>query len=332
MANDPTPQAPLGAPAEDARGVRVAQRWLLQVVLLSLIGTALFVLLFLALAAANRLPAPPLTATACLDEKLAFARSAALEEATLIAIGSSATWRNLDMRRLEQAMPTERALNVATCYLYVDQTAFLSELLLERTAKVTHVLTVLAPRDFEKCDPRDTKIVQPLLARAHLNGFLPGWLVHLINFRPMYILREAFSIKAAREELLRSDRYGSSPAYRTNSWNPPPSLDERCFGALAKLESLVTAKNARLVVATLPLMPRWLAEFDPNDRAISHWIEGIRARLGPGSLFVDGRAFPWPDEGFADPVHLLWPMGAKYTDFIGTALATDAKNRERHSE
>ena len=102
---------------------------------LSLLGTALLVLLLLALATTNRLPAPPLTATACIDEKLAFARSAALGEATLIAVGSSATWRNLDMQRLEQAMPTGRALNVATCYLYVDQTAFLSELLLERAAE-----------------------------------------------------------------------------------------------------------------------------------------------------------------------------------------------------
>jgi hypothetical protein len=332
MANNPIPQDPVGATTVDARGVRRAHRWLVQVLMLSLLGTALVVLLFAALAATNRLPAPPLTATACLDEKLAFVRSAALAEATLIAVGSSATWRNLDMQRLEHALPAGRALNVATCYLYVDQTAFLSELLLARVPKVTHVLTVLAPRDFEKCDPKDTKIAEPLLARAHLDGLVPGWLVHVINFRPMYILREAFRIKAGREEALGSDRYGSSPLYRTNSWNPPPSLDERCFAALAKLESLVAARHARLVVATVPVMPRWLAEFDPNNRMISQWIEGIRARLGPRSLFIDGRSFHWPDEGFADPVHLLWPLGAKYTDFIATALMTDAKNRGRHAE
>jgi hypothetical protein len=331
MANDLTPKIPPCISAEDARGAR-AHRWLAQVVLLSLLGTALLVLLILALSAANRLPAAPLTATACLDEKLAFARSAALEEATLIAVGSSATWRNLDMQRLEQAIPELRALNVAACYLHIDQTAFLSELLLERTAKVTHVLTVLAPRDFEKCDPRETEIAQPLLVRAHLNGLVPGWFVHLINFRPMYILRQAFSIKAERQDLFLSDRYGSSPAYRANTWNPPPTFDERCFEALAKLEATVAARGARLAVATVPVMPRWLAQFDPSSCMISRWIEGIRARLGPSSVFIDGRAFAWPDEAFADPVHLLWPMGIEYTDFIATALAADAKNPGRRPE
>ena len=63
---------------------------------------------------------------------------------------------------------------------------------------------------------------------------------------------------------------------------------------------------------------------------ISRWIEGIRARLGPRSVFIDGRAFAWPNEAFADPVHLLWPMGAEYTDFIATALLTDANNRAGH--
>ena len=320
MANDLELQAHASVGTGNSRPL-MAQRWLRQVFALSIVGVMVIVLTLVALAGSNRLPAPPLTATACLDEKLAFTRSAALEEATLLAIGSSATWRNLDMRRLEQSQFGVRALNAATCYLHVDQIAFLTELLLERAARVTYVLTVLALRDFENCDPKDTKIAQPTLTRAYLLGILPGWVVHFVNFRPSYILHQAFTIKAERAGLLSSDQYGSSPAYRVNNWNPPPVVDQRCFDALERLESSVAGKNARLVVATVPVMPRWSAEFDPNKHIVAHWTDGVRAKLSSRTMFVDGRMFLWPDEGFADPVHLLWPKGAEYTEFIAAAIA-----------
>jgi hypothetical protein len=73
-----------------------------------------------------------------------------------------------------------------------------------------------------------------------------------------------------------------------------------------------------------------LAEFDPSGCMISRCIEGISRPFCPRSVFIDGRAFAWPNEAFADPVHLLWPMGAEYTDFIATTLVTDANNRAGH--
>jgi hypothetical protein len=277
-------------------------------------------MIMIALAATDRLPAPPLAGTACIDEKLAFARSAQLRTATLIAIGSSATWRNLDMGRLENALPGTRAINAAACYLHIDQTAFLATHLLARAPQVKRVLTVVAPRDFENCNPQDTEIADPTLLRGYLAGTVPGWFVHLVNLRLPYIIGQAFSIKAERQGGLGSDAHGSSPLHRPVKWNPAPVLDRRCFDALATLQAAVAAQGARLIVATVPVMPGWRARFDPDGRIVDQWIEDIRARLGVGSLLIDGRALSWPDERFADPVHLLWPEGAAYSDFIAAAM------------
>jgi len=296
-----------------------ARRWLLQVSALVLAGLGLVAISVSLLATANRLPAPPLTGTACINQKLAFLQAAELQTATVIAVGSSATWRNLDMERLERSLPGTRAINAGTCYLHVDQTAFLTDLILKSAPKVTTVITVLAPRDFENCTPRDTAIADPTLIRAYLAGFLPSWALHLVNFRPFYLLTRALDRDSEQNDEMRSDRYGSSHLYYPIAWEPPLAIDDRCFGAVERLERYATASGARLIVATVPTKPAWSAKFDPNGAVVGDWTEKVRARLRH-SVFLDGRRLAWPNERFADPVHLLWPAGAEYSDFIASAL------------
>jgi len=79
--------------------------------------------------AENRLPAPPLTSTSCIDEKFLFLHNTDLTSVNFLAVGSSATWRNLDFSAVSGAWPSVRPLNAAPCYLYMDQTAYLSEFL-----------------------------------------------------------------------------------------------------------------------------------------------------------------------------------------------------------
>jgi hypothetical protein len=191
---------------------------------------------------------------------------------------------------------------------------------LNHAPNATDVLTVVAPRDFENCNPRDTQIADPFLLDEYLSGTVPGWFIHLANFRLTYIVTQAFKIKDERQHLLRNDRYGSSPLYNRMSWNPAPVLDKRCFAALANFRQELSGRGIRLVVATVPVMPSWRAQFDPDGRMLSQWIDEIRASLGGNALLIDGRGLSLPDERFADPVHLLWPEGADYSDFIAGML------------
>lgn len=172
---------------------RPARRFLLAFLGLFLGGIGALAGLHMALAHQALLPPPPLAATDCIDGKLALLRDAPLEDRTLIAVGSSVTWRNLDMGLLERRLPGVRAYNAAPCFLHVDQTAFLTGLLLERAPQLRTVLSVMAPRDFESCGPQDAAFVDEDLARAYLAGQVPGWLPYVTGFRPLYLAREALA-------------------------------------------------------------------------------------------------------------------------------------------
>ncbi len=304
----------------DAAQITQARKWLWRV--LSFVGAGCFlgVIGLAILAKTDRLPSPPLTATACIDEKLAHTRSAAeLKNANIIAIGSSATWRNLDTRRLENT-PGVKAFNAATCYLHIDQTAFLARHILQNAPSAAEVITVVAPRDFENCAPGDTAIADPFLLNGYLAGTVPGWVIHLANFRLTYLVRQAVTIKRDREGALRSDSHGFSPLHDRVTWNPAPVFDKRCFKALADFRQELARKGIKFVVATIPVIPSWQARFDPDGRIVGQWIDDMRAALGEGALLIDGRELSLPDQRFADPVHLLWPEGAEFTDFVARTL------------
>src|SRR3712207_3183643 len=120
-----------------ARSAPADPRRFLKVVLgAAALGAMLGVRALAAPGAKGWLPAPPLTATNCVDSKFALLRRLDLSDRTLVAVGSSATWRNLDLELLERRFPGTRAYNVAPCYLHMDQTAFFAEFMLDRMPQV----------------------------------------------------------------------------------------------------------------------------------------------------------------------------------------------------
>jgi len=309
-----------------------SRRFLLVFFGVVLLGFAAFGAAHLALKRKGLLPAPPLTATSCLDEKLAALRGLPLEGRTLVATGSSATWRNLDMAVFERRFPGTRAYNAAPCYLHIDQTAFFTGFMLERMPRVETVVVVTAPRDFEACPPEQTAIFDPRLAHAYLSGTAPRWLPYLTGFRPLYLVREALNLRTERARSLSepvaasnepvADAYGSSILVNAHGWRPPLRIDPRCYAGLAALEGAVAAKGARLVVATLPVMPEWAAAFDPDGEAVEDWTRRMAASLRrESSLLVDGRVLAWDDCRFADPVHLIYPYHRPYTELVADTMA-----------
>ncbi len=234
------------------------------------------------------------------------------------------------MSVFERQSPGTRALNAAPCYLQVDQTAFLAKFLLERMPQVSTVLVVLAPRDFEACRSEDTAFFEPRLADAYISGTLPGWVVHLAGFRPVWLAREVMRVRQARvlgPERVFEDAFGSSVSRQPGSYWPEPTLDPNCNAALTRLEGLVVERGARLVVATVPVMPRWAAEFDTDGRLIEAWTRRLAAALRrPESVLVDGRGLDWGDDRFADPVHVLYPNHSDFSEFVAAAL--QARRRE----
>ncbi|MBI0432293.1 hypothetical protein [Roseomonas sp. KE0001] len=314
------PGKPPGKPRPDA----AARRFLLSFLALFLGGMGLVAGLHMALASQGLLAPPPLAATNCIDDKFVLLREAPLEDRTLVAIGSSVTWRNLDMAVLERRFPGHRAYNAAPCYLHIDQTGFMTGFLLERMPEVETVLVVVAPRDFEACPVAERAFFDTALADAYLDGLVPRWLPYLTGFRPIYLAREALERRdpPLRPEDTVEDDFGSSILRRPHDWRPPPYFDEACFPALTGLEETVAARGARLVLAVAPIMPEWAETFDPDDRLVEGWVRRVAGALHrPDSLLIDGRALDWEDARFADPVHLLYPNHTAFTEFVAEAMA-----------
>jgi hypothetical protein len=242
-----------------------------------------------------------------------------------VAVGSSATWLNLDMQEFERRFPGTRAYNAAPCALSIGQTAYYADVLLGHTPRLRTVLTVVAPRDFEACPPDQTAFFDADLARAYLSGTVPAWLPYVTGFRPTYLAREALNLWRnrwrERPEPV-ADAHGSVFLVEPGAWRPPLRIDPRCYAGLAALEAAAAARGARLVVATVPVMPEWAAAHDPDGGGVEAWTRGLAAALRrPESLLVDGRALRWGDERFADAVHVLYPNHTPFTRFVADALA-----------
>jgi hypothetical protein len=116
-----------------------------------LLGIAGFSVTLPLLGRAGMLPPPPLTANACIDEKFKFLAENDLSDVDLIAVGSSVTWRNLDMAAFKKAGLAKRPLNAAPCYLHVSETVSYTAFLLKGIPTVRTVVSVMAPRDFDQC-------------------------------------------------------------------------------------------------------------------------------------------------------------------------------------
>lgn len=313
--------AMLAAPRQ---GTSPALRFLLVFALTCTIGISLVVGALVALEGRGLLPAPPVTATWCFNTKFAFLRNAPLEDRTFVAVGSSATWRNLDMTVFEARLPGSRALNAAPCFLHIDQTAFLASFLLDRMLRLNTMLVVLHPRDYENCTPANTAFFDAQIAGAFVDGTAPGWLVHLLGFRPVWLLREAVRLQRTDGRGATGavdDPLGSSILQRKATYWPAPVLDARCDPWLPRLETMAAERNVRLVVATVPTMPTWAAEFDPAGQLVDLWTRNIAASLRrPDTAFVDGRTLHWPDGHFADPAHLMYPHHRAFSHWIADAL------------
>ena len=285
-------------------------------------GLALLVALLALLHAAGGLPPPPLTANSCMNEKFRFLRDQPLERVTMLAVGSSVTARNLDLSVLAERTPKVAALNAATCYLYIAQTAYYSNLLLEHARSVDTLVIVVAPRDFESCPPFQTEFVDRRALADYVFERRSPWLVYATGLTTRFF-GDAWSLLAdpAFREMLALDPWGSMPLNRKLDHMPPPKTDVRCFAALAKLESDVAARGVRLVVVHFPPNPDWTGAYDRDGQFSRTFRDGVRSSLRhPTTQVIETDAAAFDADDFADAIHLLWPAARPFTRFVADRL------------
>ncbi|MGF1548375.1 MAG: hypothetical protein ACFCUG_13725 [Thiotrichales bacterium] len=302
-----------------------------------LIFAALVALGFSAIAAAHwvlargdLLPPPPLVANPCIDSKLAFLARTELDKAAIVAVGSSTTWRNLDMRVFERRLG-KAALNAAPCYLHIDQTAVLAEFLVTRLPALETLLVVVHPRDFDTCHPGEREFFNPWLLGAYLDGWIPQWWPYITGLRPFYLVKHVLAQRKSQRDggiPLVADGLGSEALAATNGWNPELILDEQCFEGVERLAALAQENTFELVLVLLPHEAQWRNEHDPTGARLDAWATRLTAMAGASVRVVDTRDLAWARERFADPVHLLAPYVAPYSEIVAARLlARDAAAR-----
>lgn len=330
----------LQSPAMNAKlQVRLVsyRQFVLSFLALLAVGVAGFGLTLWVLSLAGRLPPPPLTATSCIDEKFKFLAERDTRGADLIAVGSSVTWRNLDMAAFRRKGVAQKPLNAAPCYLHLSETAFYTEFLLQHLKNVRTVVTIVAPRDFENCARPMEKFFSTGLASSYVFDWLPSFPIYFANFRPLEFAKDVLHIARMRTDpyyqfSMVMDEYGSGPLYAWSNWLPEPVFDDMCFVALGELEKVVKEAGATLVVATFPLQTEWKAKYDPSGELVRSFEERVRSVLAvPSTQLLLGSHERLGSLRHADAVHYLWPSAVEYSAHLADELRRDRPDAGRRT-
>ena len=220
-------------------------------------GVAGFGVLLWSLARVDRLPPPPLTADSCIDEKFKFLAEHDIGDVDFIAVGSSVTWRNLDMSAFRHKGLAQRPLNAAPCYLHIGETAYYTEFLLGHMKKVEdRFVSVVSPRDFEQCSGPKEPFFSATLANAYVFDGLSSFPIYLDEFPAGRLLQADLQIKGMRTDpdyyfTMMMDEYGSGPLHKRCT-GCPSHVAEHVLLALTELEKMVNTAGRHLVVPTFP--------------------------------------------------------------------------------
>lgn len=284
------------------------------------------------------LPPPPITGTTCVDEKFKFLAERDLSGVDLIAVGSSVTWRNLDVAAFQQRGLARRPVNAAPCYLHVGEMAYYADFLLSRMPKVQTVVSVLAPRDFERCSARREAFFPTTLAGRYVFDDMAPFPIYLTNLVPHRFMRDVLRIRQMRSDpkaslTLVMDEHGAGPMHASADWLPEPAFADMCFAALTELERTVTVKGARLIVATLPMQPQWRALYDPDGQIIRAFEQRVRAALvNPTTLLHSGSQVAVQPLAYGDAIHFLWDSAVHYSATLADASAKALGLQSRRSD
>jgi hypothetical protein len=281
----------------------------------------------------DMLPPPPLTATTCIDEKFKFLAERDLRDVDLVAVGSSVTWRNLDVTAFRDSGLARQPINAAPCYLHLSEVVYYTDFLLSRMRNVATVVSVVAPRDFERCTTPSDAFFPSALAGAYVFDGMPPFPIYVANLVPHKFVRDVLRIRQMRSDpntalTLIMDDHGAGPLRASSKWLPEPAFDEMCFAALSALERTVVAHGAKLIVATMPLQPEWRALHDPDGQLMAAFEQRVRAALiMPSTLFHAGSQAAAQSLSYADAVHFLWDSAVRYSAHFAS-IATRATTQE----
>lgn len=293
-----------------------------------------------------RAPAPPISSLVHIDEKLRFLREHPALAPTVLAVGSSVTWRQLAGDAFKElAGGPNRFLNGAVAHLQIHQTRALTRFYLAHYRSVRDVLVMVSLGDFEDCSEEPRNLFPPRDAARYTFGGWPALYFQLRYFSPGRYVQTLMSLEQRRTPFtgdLYLDRYGSGPVelpedvdlgLRYDSFETDPA----CIDELIGLARDVRERGAHLALVFTPIHPKYRA-LHADD---VHGLREVAARLdqeaeqfGDSLQVFDLMDVPeFQGDAFYDALHLQWPAVQRLSAGLAGAMAGEPLTfkRQQHA-
>lgn len=289
----------------------------------------------LALLAPERMPAPAITRLVQLDEKLRFIRERPALDPTILAVGSSITWRQLDGRAIDRvAGGKHRFFNGGTGYLQIHQTRDLTLFYLDQFENTRVVLLMIGLPDFRDCSNEPADMLNHADAARYAFGQWPEPYFYFRYVSPQRYLRTAMTradqlTPYEGEHFL--DSYGSSPIQLPEGRMPGLRYgdignDPACVRELSDFVNELTGRGLQVVMVSPPVHPAYREQF-PGEmawlrRALQTFEAGVQDR-DRFSLHVLTAEPGYDGADFFDAFHLQWHAVQALSRRVAALLEAD---------
>lgn len=289
-------------------------------------------------------PAPTITRLSAMDEKLRFLREHPEFDPTLIAVGSSITWRQIAGVPFEQiAGGPGRFLNGATVKLQIHQTRDLLEFYLLHYKRIRGVLMMVSLPDFSNCTTEPARMFDHWSAKAYAFDRWPAAFFYLRYFSPQRFAKSTLTLAVRQQPMtgdLFIDDYGSGPLHvpeedQRGLRYQAIGTDPACVEDLVELSRDLWERGIRLTVVFPPLHPDYrlaypaaMPQICQIAREVAKRTQGHNTRL---LLMLADRSYAAAD--FFDAFHLQYPAVERLSAQIANEMMrpTRMENVGSHS-
>ena len=283
--------------------------------------------------APQSMPAPAISSLVHLDEKLRFIRQRPDLKPTLLAVGSSITWRQLDGSEFANvAGGADRFLNGATAHLRIHQSRAMANFLLDHYKSVDTLLVMVSLPDFEDCRSEPAHLFQPEDAARYAFGNWPAAYFYFHYVSPMRYVRGAMNLAERRTPVtgdLYLDIYGSGPlnvpeAMERGLRYPAIDTDVACREALGEFVREMDARGIRMLLVFSPVHPDYRARHPRSMEQLADVVRFARHEVTTRQLDVGvlnlTRDAAFESKDFFDAFHLEWAAPRRRSADIAGAM------------
>ncbi len=220
--------------------------------------------------APGNMPAPAISRLVHMDEKLRFIRERPALDPTILAVGSSVTWRQLAGGVFDAvAGGAGGFLNGGTALLQVHQTRVMSRFYLDHFPNVRTLLVLVGLPDFSDCTIQPEHLVAQKDAARYTFNDWPAAYFYFRYVSPQRYLRTAMRLPERRTPLIGDlylDAHGSGPLQVPDTMKRglrygKIARDPACVAALNGLVADTEARGVQLVLVFAPIHPDYRAGY-----------------------------------------------------------------------